>query len=422
MTTIELDLGDDHADITAHDTYVNGVPYATFDRLRREDPVSWWEDGEGGPGNGFWAVTRYDDVLAVSRQTDLFSSAQGIRLENMTAEECDARRTMMEMDPPQHTRYRRMVSKPFARREVFAYETAVRALAREVVDEVYGRPTFDFVHDVARQLPMRMLGRLLGLPKDDGEYLVRRGDALIGNTDPEFTDYVVDQVDTDAYRLLPFRSPVSLELFEYAAEAMAERRAAPTDDVLSALLRPAADGELLTDHEVKNFFTLMVAAGNDTTRYTMAAGMKAFCERPELLDLLAREPGRIEVCNEEVLRWSSVTMHFRRTATRDTELGGRTIRAGDRVVVWFVSANYDDSQFPEPYRFDAARTPNDHCTFGRHSPHLCIGAQLARLELKVLFEELLPRLRSATVAGPTERLRSNFISGIKRLPLEVTWR
>ena len=415
---IELDLGDDRADITDHDTYVRGVPHATFERLRRDDPVSWWDDAEGG----FWAVTRYQDVLAVSRQTELFSSAQGIRLEQMAPDECEARRTMMELDPPDHTRYRRLVSKPFARREVFAYETAVRALAREVIAEVHGTARFDFVHDIARRLPMRMLGALLGLPDDDGDYLVQRGDALIGNTDPEFTDYVVDQVDTDAYRLLPFRSPVALELFEYAERALAARRVTPTGDVLSALLRPMADGEHLTDMELKNFFTLMVAAGNDTTRYTMAAGMQALVERPDLLALLGREPTRIEVADEEILRWSSVTMHFRRTATVDTDLGSRRIRAGDKVLVWFVSANFDDAQFAEPFRFDAARTPNDHVTFGRHSPHLCLGAQLARLELKVLYEELLPRIRTAAVAGPVERLRSNFVSGIKRLPLEVDWR
>jgi cytochrome P450 len=412
------DLGDDRADITDHDTYVRGVPHATFARLRRDDPVSWWGDAEGG----FWAVTRYQDVLAVSRQTELFSSAQGIRLEQMAPDECEARRTMMELDPPDHTRYRRLVSQPFARREVFAYEAAVRSLAREVIADVHDTARFDFVHDVARRLPMRMLGALLGLPDDDGDYLVQRGDALLGNTDPEFTDYVVDQVDTDAYRLLPFRTPVSLELFEYAERALAARRAAPTHDVLSALLRPMADGAHLGDIELKNFFTLLVAAGNDTTRYTMAAGMQALAERPALLERLGREPELIELAVEEVLRWSSVTMHFRRTATRDTELGGRAIRAGDRVVMWFVAANFDEEQFAEPYRFDVARTPNDHVTFGRHSPHLCLGAQLARLELKVLFEELLPRLRSVAVDGPVERLRSNFIAGIKRLPLEVDWR
>jgi cytochrome P450 len=415
---IELDLGDDHADITDHDTYVRGVPHATFARLRRDDPVSWWDDDEGG----FWAVTRYQDVLAVSRQTELFSSAQGIRLEQMAPDECEARRTMMELDPPDHTRYRRLVSKPFARREVFAYEAAVRTLAREVIAEVRGTARFDFVHDVARRLPMRMLGALLGLPDADGDYLVQRGDALIGNTDPEFTDYVVDQVDTDAYRLLPFRSPVALELFEYAERALGARRTTPTDDVLSALLRPMADGEHLGDADLKNFFTLLVAAGNDTTRYTMTAGMQAFAERPALLDSLGRDAARVELAVEEVLRWSSVTMHFRRTATQDTELGGRPIRAGDRVVIWFVAANFDEQQFAEPYRFDPARTPNDHVTFGRHSPHLCLGAQLARLELKVLFEELLPLVRSVAVDGPVERLRSNFIAGIKRLPVAVEWR
>jgi cytochrome P450 len=418
-TVTDVELGDDRADIRSHDTFVNGVPYATFDRLRREDPVSWWDEDDGA---GFWAVTRYEDLLTVSREAARFSCAQGIRLEEMAPDELEARRTLMEMDAPQHTALRRLVSRPFARREVFAYEEAVRAIARQVVDEVHGTPHLDFTDLVARQLPMRMLGRLLGLPLEDGDWLVQRGDALIGNTDPEFTEYVVDQVDTDPYRLLPFRSPVSVELFEYAARALDARRATPTPDVLTALLQPMADGERLADHDLKNFFTLMVAAGNDTTRYTMTAGMKALVERPAARELLAREPARIELAIEEILRWASVTMHFRRTATVDTELRGRAIKAGDKVVIWFVSANYDGEQFADPYRFDIARTPNDHVTFGRHSPHLCLGAQLARLELKVLFEELLPRIADVAVAGPVDRLRSNFIAGIKHLPLEVTWR
>jgi cytochrome P450 len=416
---VEVELGDDRADIRSHDTFVDGVPHATFERLRREDPVSWWDEDDGA---GFWAVTRYDDLLTVSREGTRFSAAQGIRLEEMAPDELDARRTLMEMDAPQHTALRRLVSRPFARREVFAYEEAVRAIARQVVEEVHGTPHLDFTDLVARQLPMRMLGQLLGLPLADGDWLVQRGDALIGNTDPEFTEYVVDQVDTDPYRLLPFRSPISVELFEYAARALESRRANPTSDVLTALLQPMADGERLTDNDLKNFFTLMVAAGNDTTRYTMTAGMKALVERPAMRELLADEPARIELAVEEILRWASVTMHFRRTAVADTELRGRTIKAGDKVVIWFVSANYDDAQFPDPYRFDIARTPNDHVTFGRHSPHLCLGAQLARLELKVLFEELLPRIADVSVAGPVERLRSNFISGIKHLPLEVSWR
>ncbi|HLK44651.1 MAG TPA: hypothetical protein VKT18_01620, partial [Acidimicrobiales bacterium] len=214
---VELELGDPHADITDHDVYTHGVPHATFLRLREEDPVHFTEEADG---RGFWSVTKYDDVLYVSRRTDLFSSAQGIRLEDMDAEETEARRTLMEMDPPQHSRYRRLVSRPFSPRAVAEYEDAVRELAREVLEEVRGEARFDFVSRVARQLPMKMLGRLLGLPDKDLDWLVDRGDALIGNTDADFTEFVVDQVDTSAYRLLPFRSPVSLELFEYAEGAL----------------------------------------------------------------------------------------------------------------------------------------------------------------------------------------------------------
>jgi cytochrome P450 len=415
---IELELGDSHADITDHDVYVEGVPHATFLRLRTEAPVSFTEEHDG---RGFWSITRYDDVLFVSRHTDLFSSAKGIRLEDMDPEETEARRTIMEMDPPAHSRYRRLVSRPFSPRAVADYEASVRDLARQVLHEVRGEATFDFVSRVARQLPMRMLGTLLGLPEPDLDWLVDRGDALIGNTDADFTDFVVDQVDTSDYRLLPFRSPVALELFEYAEGALAARRAQPTDDVLTSLLQPTVDGDLLGDEQLKNFFTLMVAAGNDTTRYSMAAAMNALAERPHLLESLRSDPAAIKPAVDEMLRWSSTTMHFRRTATEDVELRGQTIRAGDKVVVWYVSANFDAEQFDEPFRFEAARSPNDHVAFGLHSPHLCLGAHLARLEMRVLFEELLPMLDTVRVTS-AERLRSNFISGFKRLEVETAWR
>lgn len=416
---IELDLGDAHADITKHDTYVAGVPHATFMRLRDEDPVSFTPEDDG---RGFWSVTRYEDVLFVSRHTELFSSASGIRLEDMADDETEARRTLMEMDPPQHTRFRRLVSRPFSPRSVASYEASVRELAKQVLGEVHGEAEFDFVSRVARQLPMKMLGRLLGLPDDDLDWLVDRGDALIGNTDSDFTDFVVDQVDTSDYRLLPFRSPVSLELFDYAEGALAERRRHPTDDVLTALVQPTVDGELLTDEELKNFFTLMVAAGNDTTRYSMSAGMKVLAERPELLATLRADPSSMRTVVDEMLRWSSTTMHFRRTATQDTELAGTAIRRGDKVVVWYVSADFDERQFEDPFRFDAVRDPNDHVAFGLHSPHLCLGAHLARLEMRVLFEELLPHIAGVEIVGVPERLRSNFISGYKRLQLGVDWR
>ena len=411
------------ADIVDPDTFVAGVPHATFRRLRRDDPVSWWSEHDGGAG--FWAVTRYDDLLQVSRDVRVFSSASGIRLEEMSPEETEARRTMMELDPPEHTAYRRLVSKPFSRREVYGYENAIRLLAREVCVGALANPQFDFVEAIAKQLPMRMLGRLLGVADADGPWLVERGDALLGNSDPEFTDHPVGLVDTDEFRMMPFRSPAGLELFAYAQRQAAIRRAHPTDDVISDLLCPKLDGEELSEHEFNNFFTLLVAAGNDTTRYTMAAGLKALIEHPAQLDELrdAVIAGRREVIDsavEEILRWGSVTMHFRRTATTDCELGGRMVRRGDKVVIWFISADYDERQFPDPYTFDIHRSPNDHVAFGRMSPHLCLGAQLARMELKVLFEELLPRLAAVRLAGPIERLRSNFISGIKRMPVEVS--
>jgi len=415
----ELDLGDAHADITDHDVYTRGVPHATFLRLREEDPVHFTEEPDG---RGFWSVTRYEDVLYVSRHTELFSSAKGIRLEDMDPEETEARRTMMEMDPPQHTRYRRLVSRPFSPRSVAEYEAAVRELAHDVLEGVRGEERFEFVGRVARQLPMKMLGRLLGLAEKDLEWLVVKGDALIGNTDAEFTEYVVDQVDTSEYRLLPFRSPVSLELFSFADGALNERRAHPTDDVLTALLQPTVDGDLLDDDQLKNFFTLMVAAGNDTTRYSMAAGLKALAERPSLLAELRDDPSRLKVAIDEMLRWSSTTMHFRRTATEDVELRGTTIRAGDKVVVWYVSADFDAAQFEDPFHFNAARDPNEHVAFGLHSPHLCLGQHLARLEMRVLFEELLPMIETVEVVGTPERLRSNFISGFKRLEVAAGWR
>lgn len=414
----KINLGEAFADITDPETYLNGVPHATFKRLRDEVPVSWWDEKEG---SGFWAVTRYDDLLHVSHNPRLFSSAQGIRLEEMDAEELVARQTLMEMDPPEHTAYRRLVQAPFLPREVAAYENAIRLLARAMIDEIRGQSEFDFVEAIARQLPMRMLGKLLGVPDSDGPWLVSRGDALIGNTDPEFTSHPVDLVDTNAYRLLPFRSPVSQELFDYAAEQARQRREQPTDDVISMLLLPKRDGEPLSEHEFKNFFALMVAAGNDTTRYTMAAGMHALLEHPDQLAELRANPALLPSAVEEMLRWGSVTMHFRRTATQNTELAGQQIKAGDKVVIWFISADFDERQFPDPYRFDIKRRPNDHVAFGLKSPHKCIGEHLARVEIKVLFEELLPRLADVQLNGPVERLRSNFITGIKHLPLKVSW-
>lgn len=400
------------------DTYIEGVPHAEFEHLRETDPVHWTEEPDG---RGFWSLTRYADVLEASRNPRIFSSSKGIRLEDMDEEELLARTTMMELDPPQHTTYRRMVSQPFHNREMTTYEPMLRKLAREVIEEAKAHNEFDFVAAIARQLPMRMLGKMLGIPDEDGPWLVAAGDALIGNSDPEFTEFVVDQVDTEAYRLLPFRSPVSLKLFAYAEKMAAARRQCPAHDVTAQLLEPTREGGTLSDLEFKNFFTLLVAAGNDTTRYTMAAGMMALLENPEQMAMLQKRPFLLNDAVEEILRWGSVTMHFRRTAMADVEMGGKLIKQGDKVCLWFISADYDHRQFPNPYQFDITRSPNPHMAFGLKSPHKCLGEHLARLEIKVLFEELLPQMKEIQLNGPVQRLRSNFISGIKHLPVRVQW-
>ena len=422
---LNAQLGRSDLDIVDPDTYVEGFPHATFKRLRDDEPVSWWQEHDGG--KGFWAVTRYEDLLHVSQHVELFSSAQGITLEEIEGDDFHLRRNMLEYDPPEHTRYRRLVSKPFSRREVYAYEEGIRQLARDVVLDARERgDRFDYVDRVAKQLPMKMLGRLLGVPDSDGDWLVEQGDALLGNLDPEMTKHPVGLTDTDDFKHIPFRSPAALELYRYAERQAEQRRGCPTEDVISKLLAPTIDGECLTELQFKNLFVLMVSAGNDTTRYTMAGGLKALAERPEQFAALRQacidsDSDLVDSAVEEVLRWGTVTMHFRRTATQDVELHGQHIRAGDKVVIWFSSANYDDRQFADPFRFDIRRTPNDHVAFNLRSPHLCLGAQLARMELKVLFEELLPRLQSVEIDGPIERLRSNFICGMKRLPVKVAW-
>ena len=416
------DLGPDDADISDHDVWTEGVPHATFARMRREDPVAWIDEVDG---RGYWAVTKYDDAFRISRDTQTFTSSQGIRLEDMAPDELEARKTMMEMDPPEHTRYRRLVSRGFTPRVVDTYAAAIRGLACEVLDRALPKGRFDFVTEVATELPMRMLGRMLGTSDEDGHQLVEWGDALLGNTDPDFTDFPVGLVDTDEFRFMPFRSPATVEIFEYASAQAAQRRECPTADVISQLLAPTTDGTPLTDLEFKNFFTLLIAAGNDTTRYTMTNGLWVLMAHPQLYDawraaVLSGNEALSATAVEEVLRTSSVTTHFRRTATCDTEIRGTPVRTGDKVVLYYISADHDDDRFEHPYRFDLARPDNEHMAFGRNGPHLCLGAWLARLEIQVVFEELMRRVVRISQDGPIERLRSNFISGIKRLPVQVT--
>jgi cytochrome P450 len=410
-------IGAGEIDLANPDSYVERVPLEWFAWLRRNEPVSW--QPEPPPNAGFWAVTRHRDVAAVVNDPRTFSSASGVTLEEMRPDELAARRSMMEIDPPGHSRLRRIVSPMFSRRAIGEYESFCRELARGVLDRALPKGELDFVEDVSRQLPIRVLARILGVPDEDTDKLIAWGDRMIGNMDPEFSDAVVGRDDTSAYRLLPFRSPAAAELTAYGHALGERRRDDPRNDLVSMLVHAEVDGQRLTRPEFDNFFSLLVVAGNETTRHTITHGILALMHHRDQWRRLAEDPSLMPTAVEEMLRYGTVTMQFRRTATRDTEVGGRPVREGDKVVAWFVSANHDEEVFQDPGRFDVARDPNPHFTFGCRGPHFCLGAPLARMEIKVLFEELLPRLRDIEQTAPLSRLRSNFINGVKHLPVRV---
>ncbi|HWB88543.1 MAG TPA: cytochrome P450 [Acidimicrobiia bacterium] len=415
IATLDRGTADPRADITSHDTYLDDFPHAVFRRLREEDPVAWTTEPDG---TGFWSVTKHRDVIEVSRDHNRFTASRGIRIESMSPDELEARRSMMEHDPPEHTRLRHLVQPGFTPRVVATYESAFRKLVGMVLDRVLPLGQFDFVTEVARELPIRMLCRLLGIPESDASQMVAWGDQMISNADPEYTPVIIDKVDTEEYRLLPFRSPAALEVFRYAEDIALQRRLEPQDDIITTLLTAEPDGEPLTDLEFKNFFTLLMVAGNETTRHTISHGLIFLDENRDQLDYWREDlAGRSETATDEILRASAVTMHFRRTATGDTEIGGAPVAAGDRVVIWYTSANYDDDVFSDPFTFDLARRPNPHLSFGT-GRHKCLGASLAELEVRVFFEEFLDRVGDFVVGEPI-RLRSNFIRGVKHLPVEV---
>jgi cytochrome P450 len=407
----------DEIDLSSHDAFVDEVPLWAFRELRERDPVH--RQPEPPPNRGFWAITRFHDIEDVLRDTKTFSSAHGVTLEEQTEEEVEARRSMIDMDPPGHARLRRLVSKLFTRSAVAQYEGFVREQARLVLDRALSKETFDFVEEISRELPIRVLARIMGVPDEDLPMCVELGDAMIAQADPEYSRAVIDKVDTSAYRLLPFRSPAAVELMAYGHGLAEQRRSEPRDDLITKLVHAEVDGERLTEREFDNFFCLLIVAGNETTRHAISHGMRALVDHPDQWRRLREEPGLMPSATEEMLRYGSPTMHFRRTAMRDVELHGTTIREGDKVVVWFVSGNHDEEVFPDPERFDVGRDPNPHMAFGSGGSHVCLGAHLARLEVRVMFEELIPRLSSLEVTGPIERLRSNFINGIKHMPVRV---
>ena len=393
-----------------------GVPHEEFARLRRCDPVAWNERSDGHAG--FWAVTTYEDVVTVSRDTERFSSREGvISLDDFDAEQCEVRRTLLEMDPPQHSGMRRITARRFTPKAVRAFEESVRATAADLVDEAIRQGTCDAVAVVAKRLPIRTLCGIMGIPPERRDDMIRWSDAVIGSDDPEYRDPALEAVPVARRRLLPFGHPASLEAFELGRELAAVRRRRPTADIVTALALAQVDGRDLSDREFCNYFLMLVVAGNETTRHSISHGLHALATHPEEWRRFRAGGIDAHVAADEVLRWASAVHFVRRVATRDTTLGDATIRAGEKVVMYYASANRDEAHFAEPNRFVIDRSPNNHIAFGRGGPHFCLGSHLARLQIGVLLEELARRVRRLDLAGPPDRLRSNHINGIKHLPL-----
>ena len=385
------------------DAWAQGVPHEAFDLLRRESPVHWHPEPEGP---GFWAVTRHADVVRASRDTATFSSELGSTFIDDQTDEALAqiRLTILNMDPPKHARYRRLVSRGFTPRMVGRLVETIEKRAQRIVDEVADRGECEFVEDVAAKLPLEMICEMIGLPEADWHRMFELSNMLVGRDDPDF-QYEDDVAESAA-----------AEIYAYCDAVAADRRANPRDDLMTALVQAEVDGERLSDAELKMFFFLLVVAGNDTVRSALPGGVLTLLAHPDEYRRLRAEPALLDSAVEEMLRVHPPVLTFRRTAARDVELAGARIAAGDKVVVYHVSANHDERRFADPFRFDPAREPNEHLSFGQ-GPHLCLGAAFARLQLRAFFAEYR-RLPPAEQAGEPVRLTSNVINGITHLPLQ----
>jgi cytochrome P450 len=416
MTTVEGDLA--NVDVASPRVYAEGVPHEALAALRSHDPVHWhpWP----GTRDGFWLLTKHADVLAVGKDPQTFSSQVGhIALEDREADALAARQSLIETDPPEHTRLRKLVSYAFTRSKVKEYEDYTRMIASDLLDKAIAMREFDWVTEISEPLPITVLISILGLPQEDAPMLIELTSEMAAATDPDYRpDPSKYPTDIDP-RLLPFGTPAAYHVFEYGRTIGAERRKNPTDDLVSRLVHAEVDGERLNDTEYSNFFELFIFAGNETTRTGISQGALALMEHPDEFDRLEADPSLMQTAVDEILRYGTPIIYFRRTATRPTEIRGVPIEAGDRVALWYLAANFDEDVFEDPYRFDIARHPNPHVTFGRGGPHFCLGSFLAHLEIRILLEEILARNVRFELTGPPVRLSSNFINGFKSLPVRV---
>ena len=399
-------------DLKNPDLYRDGIPHEVFARLRREAPVAWNPEDDG---RGFWAVTRYEDIVAVSKNPKAFSSARihgGHRIfdENVVgvagvgADKTEA--PMISMDPPEHNQYRRMVSPGFAPRRVQALEDRIRDRVSGILDRLAGADTCDFVADIAAELPIQMLAELMGVPQEDRAMLFEWSNALIAEDDAE-------------YRSSPEAVAEKIaRMAEYALALWQQRFDHPGDDLISMLVHSRVDGEAMTRERYIGTFILLVAAGNETTRNSLSGGFLALAEHPAEKRRLIEDPSLLTSAAAEIVRWVSPVMHMRRTAIEEAEIGGQAIRPNDKVILWYCSGNRDEAVFADPFRFDITRTDPAHVGFGT-GQHFCLGARLAEVQIRVFYEEFLRRYPDACPVGPIERMRSNFIVGYKSIPTRL---
>jgi cytochrome P450 len=389
-------------DLTDPDTFAKGMPYEAFRELRQRAPVAW-HPFKDGPG--FLALTGYDEVLAVSRDSTTWSSQEtGVFYDIPLPEDAYQLTLMMlTMDPPRHTKLRSLVSKGFTPRQVARLNDHIADMSRQIVDDVIEQGECDFVEDVAGALPSYVIAELLGIPLEDGRRLYHLTEIMNTGT-------VGDPVAKDA----------QMQMFVYGNELAARKRTDPGDDIATSLLHAEVDGERLTDFEFNMFFLLLINAGGDTTRNLIAAGILALMEHPAERARLATDPSLLPTAIEEMLRYTSPVTVFTRTATKDTELRGIPVRKGDRVAMFYPSANRDEAHFVDPDTFDVGRTPNHHLAFGGGGTHFCLGANLARVEAAAIVPEVLSRMTDLELAAPAERVRSTLMNGIRSMPVRFT--
>lgn len=396
------------------DKFLSGVPHEWFAELRRRAPIAHHPEPDGP---GFYVFSRYEDVVAIGRDSARFSSDAhrgGVtpmeelpRDGNEQDRYSDGGQMMLTMDPPPHTRYRRLVNRGFTPKMIGLLEAHIREVAAQIVADGVAKGDVDLVVDMASELPLVVIAELMGIPREDRGRVFHWSNQLIGNEDPEFT------TSREQIR------QAFTEMFLYAQELAERARQEPKDDIITKLLSADVDGDRLSEMDFNLFFELLSVAGNETTRNAIAHGVQAFIDHPDQYDRLASDPSLIEPAGEEILRWASPVLYFRRNVTEDTDYKGVPLRAGDKVSIWYVSANRDEDVFDDPFEFDIGRAPNPHVAFGGGGPHHCLGAHLARMEIRIFFSELIRQVQRVESLGPPSFLRSNFIGGIKHLPARL---